>query len=51
MRDIDSTLEALARPPFRARLDLRGRDAATVELRHPVFVAALTDDLSPSIRS
>src|SRR3954453_22393682 len=30
---IDSTLEALARQPFRARFHLRGRDAATVELR------------------
>jgi hypothetical protein len=30
---IDSTLEVLAREPFRARFHLRGRDAATVELR------------------
>jgi hypothetical protein len=30
---IDSTLTALARQPFRARFHLRGRDAATVELR------------------
>ena len=30
---IDSTLRALARHPFRARFHLRGRDAATVELR------------------
>src|SRR3954469_2217014 len=30
---IDSTLRALARQPFRARFHLRGRDAATVELR------------------
>jgi uncharacterized protein DUF4186 len=33
MRDIDATLEALARQPFRTRFHLRGRDAATVELR------------------
>jgi hypothetical protein len=30
---IDSTLKALARQPFRAKFRLRGRDAATVELR------------------
>jgi Domain of unknown function (DUF4186) len=30
---IDETLRALARQPFRARFHLRGRDAATVELR------------------
>ena len=30
---VDSTLQALARQPFRARFHLRGRDAATVELR------------------
>jgi hypothetical protein len=30
---IDSTLCDLARQPFRARFHLRGRDAATVELR------------------
>jgi hypothetical protein len=30
---IDSTLQALVRQPFRARFHLRGRDAATVELR------------------
>jgi hypothetical protein len=30
---IDTTLRALARQPFRARFHLRGRDAATVELR------------------
>jgi Domain of unknown function (DUF4186) len=30
---IDSTLRDLARHPFRARFHLRGRDAATVELR------------------
>jgi hypothetical protein len=30
---IDSTLRALARHAFRARFHLRGRDAATVELR------------------
>jgi hypothetical protein len=30
---IDSTLRALARQPFRARFHLRGREAATVELR------------------
>jgi hypothetical protein len=30
---IDSTLRALGRQPFRARFHLRGRDAATVELR------------------
>jgi uncharacterized protein DUF4186 len=30
---IDATLRALARQPFRARFHLRGRDAATVELR------------------
>jgi hypothetical protein len=30
---IDATLQALARQPFRARFHLRGRDAATVELR------------------
>src|SRR4051812_49693522 len=30
---IDSRLRALAREPFRARFHLRGRDAATVELR------------------
>lgn len=30
---IDSTLQALAQQPFRARFHLRGRDAATVELR------------------
>ena len=33
MRDLDATLEQLARQPFRARFHLRGRDAATVELR------------------
>lgn len=36
MRDpaaIDATLSALARQPFRARFHLRGREAATVELR------------------
>jgi hypothetical protein len=33
MSSIDPTLEALARQPFRARFHLRGRDAATVELR------------------
>jgi hypothetical protein len=31
--DIDRTLAALARQPFRARFHLRGRDAATVQLR------------------
>jgi hypothetical protein len=30
---IDATLRALARQPFRARFHLRGRDAATVQLR------------------
>jgi hypothetical protein len=30
---IDSTLQALSRQPFRARFHLRGREAATVELR------------------
>jgi hypothetical protein len=30
---IDSTLEARARHPFRAKFHLRGRDAATVQLR------------------
>ena len=30
---IDSTMRALARQPFRARFHLRGREAATVELR------------------
>ena len=30
---IDAKLEALARQPFRARFHLRGREAATVELR------------------
>jgi hypothetical protein len=30
---LDQTLRALARQPFRARFHLRGRDAATVELR------------------
>lgn len=30
---LDSTLHALARQPFRARFHLRGRDAATVQLR------------------
>ena len=30
---MDSMLRALARHPFRARFHLRGRDAATVELR------------------
>ena len=30
---IDSTLRTLGRHPFRARFHLRGRDAATVELR------------------
>jgi hypothetical protein len=30
---IDSTLQARARHPFRAKLHLRGRDAATVQLR------------------
>ncbi|HEX5618938.1 MAG TPA: DUF4186 domain-containing protein [Solirubrobacteraceae bacterium] len=33
MREIDDTLATLARQPFRARFHLRGRDAATVELR------------------
>jgi hypothetical protein len=33
MTDVDAKLEALARQPFRARFHLRGRDAATVELR------------------
>ena len=30
---IDAKLETLARQPFRAKFHLRGRDAATVELR------------------
>jgi hypothetical protein len=30
---IDATLSALAKQPFRARFHLRGREAATVELR------------------
>ena len=30
---IDSTLRALAKQPFRAKFHLRGREAATVELR------------------
>ena len=30
---IDSTLQILAQQPFRARFHLRGRDAATVQLR------------------
>ena len=30
---IDAKLKALARQPFRAKFHLRGRDAATVELR------------------
>jgi len=30
---IDATLRALARQPFRAKFRLRGREAATVELR------------------
>ena len=30
---IDLTLQALARQPFRAKFHLRGRDAATVQLR------------------
>jgi hypothetical protein len=31
--DIDRTLDALARQPFRVKFHLRGREAATVELR------------------
>jgi hypothetical protein len=31
--DLDDILERLSRHPFRARFHLRGRDAATVELR------------------
>jgi hypothetical protein len=31
--ELEAKLEALARQPFRARFHLRGRDAATVELR------------------
>lgn len=30
---IDSTLQTVARHPFRARFHLRGREAATVQLR------------------
>jgi Domain of unknown function (DUF4186) len=33
MTSIDATLSALAKQPFRARFHLRGREAATVELR------------------
>jgi hypothetical protein len=33
LASIDTTLEKLGRQPFRARFHLRGRDAATVELR------------------
>ncbi|HEX8105726.1 MAG TPA: DUF4186 domain-containing protein [Solirubrobacteraceae bacterium] len=33
MTDLDGTLAALARQPFRARFHVRGREAATVQLR------------------
>jgi hypothetical protein len=42
---IDSTLRALARQPFRARFHLRGRDAATVELRGMETVRAHAAEL------
>jgi hypothetical protein len=42
---IDSTLQALARQPFRARFHLRGRDAATVQLRGMEVIRAHADDL------
>jgi hypothetical protein len=42
---IDSRLEALARQPFRAKFHLRGRDAATVELRGMEVVRKHASDL------
>ena len=45
MTDIDAKLEALARQPFRARFHLRGRDAATVELRGMDVIRAHAADL------
>jgi uncharacterized protein DUF4186 len=42
---IDSTLQALARQPFRARFHLRGRDAATVQLRGMEVVRRHADEL------
>jgi hypothetical protein len=50
---IDSTLQTLARQPFRARFHLRGRDRATVELRGMTVVRKhaaelLTKRLAPA---
>ena len=42
---IDSTLRALAKQPFRAKFHLRGRDAATVELRGMDIVRAHAREL------
>jgi hypothetical protein len=42
---IDSTLQALARQPFRARFHLRGRDAATVQLRGMEVMRRHADEL------
>jgi len=42
---IDSTLQALARHHFRARFSLRGRDAATVELRGMDVIRRHSGDL------
>jgi hypothetical protein len=45
MADLDATLHALAQQPFRARFHLRGRDAATVELRGMDVVRAHAAEL------
>jgi uncharacterized protein DUF4186 len=42
---IDATLSAISRHPFRARFHLRGRDAATVELRGMEAVRAHAREL------
>jgi hypothetical protein len=42
---IDATLSALAKQPFRARFHLRGRDAATVQLRGMEAVRAHAREL------
>ncbi|MBE2319830.1 DUF4186 domain-containing protein [Solirubrobacter sp. CPCC 204708] len=43
--DIDATLRALARQPFRARFRLRGREAAAVELRGMAVIRAHAHEL------
>jgi hypothetical protein len=42
---LDQKLDAIARQPFRAKFQLRGRDRATAELNGPATIRRHADDL------